>query len=94
MTAQILYFFAIWRFYVFFKFFYFSKNLDIKKLTELEFLNLIVGSVRVQSGVTNLESKYDCSNSFGFRELAFFMIISISFFFQKNLDIKKLDTKN
>ena len=41
MTAQILLFFEIWRFYVFFS--SFSENLDIKKLTELQFLNPIVG---------------------------------------------------
>ena len=40
------------------------------------------------SGVANLASKCDCSNSFGFREIAFSMIFS--FFFSKILDIKKL----
>ena len=54
MTAQILYFFAIWRFYVFIFIFFFSKNLDIKKLTELEFLNLIVGCC--QSTATDYKS--------------------------------------
>ena len=46
MTAQILLFFEIWRFYDFFMFF-FSKKFRFKKfrykLTELEFLNPIVG---------------------------------------------------
>ena len=39
----------------------------------------------VQSGVANLESRYDCSSLFGFQEIAFSLI-----FFSKNLDLKKI----
>ena len=42
MTAQILLVLEKWCFYDFFNYF-FSKILDIKKLTELQFLNNIVG---------------------------------------------------
>ena len=44
MTAQILMVFEIWRFLWFLIFF--SQNLDMKKLTELEFFNPIVGFYR------------------------------------------------
>ena len=51
----------------------------------LDFLNPIVGTISVPSRAKNLASNYDCSNPYGFRDIAFFMI-----FFPKNVDIKKL----
>ena len=69
MTAQIIILFEIWRFYDFLVFF--SKHLDIKKLIELEFLNPIVRCCQGTFMVANLVSKYDCSNLFGFRIIAF-----------------------
>ena len=50
-------------------------------------LTLKFGAVRLYSGVANLALNCDCSNSFDFRDMAFFMIFS--FFFQ-NLRYKKL----
>ena len=70
---------------VFYDFFYFlSKNLDMKKLTEFEVLNSIVGYCdSINSGLADLTSKFECSNPFGIRDMAFLMI----FFSSKNLDI-------
>ena len=36
-----------------------------------EFHNPIVGCYRVHSRIANLASKYDCSNPYGFRDMAF-----------------------
>ena len=63
-----------------------------KNYSNFNFSTQSLGVVRVHSGVANLESIYDGSNSFGFRDMAFFMIFSC-FFFQKNLDIKKIRYK-
>ena len=49
-------------------------------------LHLKWGAISVHSRATNLASNSDCSNSYGFRDIAFFMIFR---FFPKNLDIKK-----
>ena len=72
-------------------FIFFLKKLRYKKnLPNLIFSTLKWGAARVHSGVANLASKCDCSNSFGFPEMAF---VIFSFFFSKIIDIKKLDTK-
>ena len=47
---------------------------------------LFWGPIGVGSRAANLASKYDCSNLFGFRDMAFFMIFYYFFF-------KKLDKK-
>ena len=52
MTAQILLVFEKLRFLLFFSFLL-SKN-RYKKITELQFLNSIVGCCQVNSGVANL----------------------------------------
>ena len=41
----------------------------------------------MQSEVANLESKYDCSNPFGFRDMAFYDFFIV--FFQKKNRYKK-----
>ena len=76
---------------IFFLSFFFPKNLDIKKLTELEFLNLIVGCCQSTARACKSGVQYDYSNLFGFREIPFFMIIS--FFFKKIFRYKKLRYK-
>ena len=67
---------------MFFFSFFFSKFF----FKNFNFSTLLWGAVRVQSGVANLESWYDCSNSFGFREMAFFLN-----FFSKKIKYKKIE---
>ena len=85
MTAQNLLVFEKVRFFMIFSL---KKNLDVKKINRTSISQPNSG---VHSGVANLESNYDCSNPFSFRDMAFFMIFSCFFFF--NLDIKKVRYK-
>ena len=47
----------------------------MKKLTEFEVLNSIVGYCEsIISGLADLTSKFECSDPFGIRDMAFLMI--------------------
>ena len=88
ITAQILLIFEIWLFYDVFNFFKKKKlGCEIKK--ELEFLTLLWRSISLKSGVTNMASKYECSNFFGFKDMAFFL--NFKFFFIKKTYIKNIN---
>ena len=87
MTAQFLFGFREMAFFMVFFMFFFFKKTDIKKLNELEFLNLVVGCCQgtvtgCKSGVQVLLLKF-----FWFSRKVVLIIFSC-FFFQKNLDIK------
>ena len=63
-------------------------NLEMKKIYEEKKLEMILepsalkwDAVKVYSGVVNLASKYECSNCFGFRDMAFFFVFFLQFFF-------------
>ena len=64
ITAEIILVFEIWRYIVFF----------CENYQNLKFSTLFWPALRVKSAVAQLVSKYDCSNPFGFREMAFYMI--------------------
>ena len=64
---------------------FFLKKLRYKKLTELNmiFSSVLWGPIGVHSRAASLASRYDCSNPYGFRDMALFMIFH--FFPKKNV---------
>ena len=72
--------------FVIFSNFFRKLNLQQNNLQKLKFPTLQFRAVRVFPRAANLASKFDCSNSFCFRDLMCFII---SFFFSDNLDVKK-----
>ena len=73
--------FEKWRFYVFFIFF--SKNLDIKKLTELQFLNPIVRCCQDKFRSCKSGVQVWLLKSFNFSRYGVFIFFFLVFFFKK-----------
>ena len=54
----------------------FKKNfrkIKLKKFTKCDNLNPVAGCCQGNLGITNLASKYDCSNSCSFQDMMFFL---------------------
>ena len=88
MTAQIPMVFEIWHFLCFFILFFSSKNLDLKNLTELDFLNHIMGSYRGTLKGSKSSVQVRLLRSPWFSRYGVFYDFFV--FFSKKLDIKKL----